>query len=112
VSQKADNPIIRSDKSPQHFPRTKATHRKAETLWIKEEIKFLYAKKQHLNLQLLHTHLLSANQWQNSWPYIQHTIKEKLEQLFKQKYQSLNAKIEKLSRKQTVTPKTTQQFYQ
>jgi hypothetical protein len=98
-------------KVPNTSPAAKATRRKAETLRIKEEIKFLYAKKQHLNLQLLHTHLLSANQWQNSWPYIQHTIEEKLEKIFKQKYQSLNAKIEKLSREQTITPKTTQQFY-
>ena len=49
---------------------------------MKEEIKFLYAKKQHLNQQLLHTHLHLANKWQNSWPYIQLSIEEKLESFF------------------------------
>jgi len=49
---------------------------------MKEEIKFLYAKKQHLNQQLLHTHFHLANQWQNSWPYIQISIEEKLESFF------------------------------
>jgi hypothetical protein len=84
-------------KVPNTSPAARQTRRKAETLQIKEEIKFLYAQKQHLNLQLLHTHLLLANQWQNSWPYIQLTIEEKLKVIFKQKYQSLNDKIEKLS---------------
>jgi hypothetical protein len=37
--------------------------RKVQTLRIKEEIKFLYLKKEHLNRELYNTHLQAANEW-------------------------------------------------
>jgi len=65
-------------KIPNTSPAARFTQRKTRNLRMKDEIKYLYIKKQQLNRQLYHLHLSLANTWGNTWQYIQHTIEEKL----------------------------------
>jgi hypothetical protein len=49
------------------------------TLRIKNEITFLYKKKQSLNIQLYHIHIHYANIWQQTWKNIEQSINQKLQ---------------------------------
>jgi hypothetical protein len=51
----------------------------AQTLRIKNGIKFLYKKKQ-LNTQLNHTHMHNANTWQQTCANTEQSINHKLQQ--------------------------------
>jgi len=84
---------------------------KAQTIRIKEEIKFLHMKKHQLNRQLYHLHLRLANTWGNSRHYISDTIKTKLETLMKGKYRRLEQKLLNLSQNQVKTPAEHCTFY-
>jgi len=59
----------------------KFTQQKTKISRIKEEIQYLYMKKQQLNHRLYYLHLSLANTWGNTWHYIQYTIEEKCESL-------------------------------
>jgi hypothetical protein len=83
-------------KIPNTSPASKFTQYKASITRVKDEIKYLYIKKQQLNKQLLHLHLNLANSWNKSWPYIQNTIEEKLKMIIKLKYKYLDTKFKKL----------------
>jgi hypothetical protein len=48
----------------------KHTETQTRILRIKNEIKFLYKKKQHLNKQLYDLHIQNANEWGNIWNII------------------------------------------
>jgi hypothetical protein len=48
----------------------KHTETQTRTLRVKNEIKFLYKKKQHLNKQLYDLHIQNANEWGNIWNII------------------------------------------
>jgi hypothetical protein len=87
------------------------TIQKAQIIRIKEEIKFLYRKKQHLNNELYHTHTSLANTWGNIWEYIHGTIEADLQEIMENKYRTLNKKISKLTQEQITKPKTQQTFY-
>ena len=67
-------------------------------------------KKQQLNHQVYHLHLLLTNSWGNSWPYIKRSIEEKLEKTLRQKYKQLDYKLEKLTQSQ-INPKELHSFY-
>jgi hypothetical protein len=58
--------------------KTKITVANAVKFRINQEIKFLYCKKQRLNVQLYQTHLDCANRCNNVWQYIQNSIDEQL----------------------------------
>jgi hypothetical protein len=92
-------------KIPNNSPAAKITTIKAQTLRIKEEIKFLHMKKQQLNSRLYHLHLRLANTWGNSWHYISDTTETKLETLMNGKYQRLEQKLLNLSQNQVKTPR-------
>jgi len=62
---------------------------KTQTIRVREEIKFLYMKKQQLNKKLYYLHLNIANTWGNPWCYIQDTIETKLNKLIGEKYERL-----------------------
>jgi len=47
---------------------------------LKQEIKFLYIKKQKLKEQLYRLHPNCATYWKKSWPYIQDHIEQKLQE--------------------------------
>jgi len=55
---------------------SKYTCTKICTLKIKDEIRFLYVKKQNINQKLYHIHLEFRNTWGNSWSYMDHTIND------------------------------------
>jgi hypothetical protein len=74
---------------------------KITNLRIKDEI---HSKNQGLNQQLYQLHLHLANTWDLTWPYIQRTIEEKLQKATRNKYGSLNKKLEHLSQTQTNAP--------
>ena len=63
-------------KIPINSPAVKFTQRKTQNLRIKDEIKYLYMKKQQLNHKLYYLHLSLANTWGNTWQYVQYTIEE------------------------------------
>jgi transcriptional antiterminator len=44
--------------------------------------------------------LILANTWNNTWPYIQHTIEENLRKTIRIKYKNLNIKLTKLEQQQ------------
>jgi hypothetical protein len=56
---------------------SKNTEQKEQRIRIQNEIKYLYKKKQKIN-ELYLSHLYNANQWQNLWTYLEHSINEKL----------------------------------
>jgi hypothetical protein len=60
---------------------------------IKNEIKFLHIKKQHLNRTLYSLHIDNANKWKNIWHIIDQNITEEIEEVMKTKYKNLNKKI-------------------
>jgi hypothetical protein len=57
--------------------------------------------------------LILANTWSNTWPYIQHTIEEKLIKTIQKKYKNLDMKLAKLEQQQQQQPQnlTPQSFY-
>jgi len=79
-------------KIPNNSPAAKSTLRKAQTLRIKEEIKYLYMKKQQLNRRLCYLHLSMANTWGNTWQYIRDTIETKLKKQIRRKYETHHKK--------------------
>jgi hypothetical protein len=53
----------------------------AQTLQIKNEIKFLYKKKQQLNKELYYIHTQNANMWKSIWKNTEESINQKLQKL-------------------------------
>jgi hypothetical protein len=79
----------------------KTKKKQAQTLGIKNEIKFLYKKKQQLNLQLYQAHINIANIWQKIWSNIEQSIEEKLKQEMEKVYMKQQQKIANMMRTQT-----------
>ena len=98
-------------KVPPTSPAAKFTLHKAQTLRIKDELKYLYSKKQQLNLQIYHLHILLANTWWIPWPLVSHTIEEKLRRAMKPTYDNLNQKLNKLTQSKTRTPTPPTHFF-
>jgi hypothetical protein len=72
------------------------TKRTAENLRIKNEIKFLYVKKQKLNKCLYESHLHNAHVWNKIWSLIETDINEKLEMIMSKKYKTHERKLKSL----------------
>ena len=68
----------------------KRSQKKASTQRIKDEIKFLYCKKQNFNKQLYKLHLHLANTWDSTWPYIQEVIDSKTAHIASKNYTKLD----------------------
>ena len=79
-------PIYANIKIPHTSPASIAAQRKAQTTRIKEEIKFLYKKKETLNKTLYKIHLQAALEWGNSWNLIQESILDTVNEEFEKKY--------------------------
>jgi hypothetical protein len=62
-------------------------------LRIKNKIKFLYTKKQHLNKTLYTLHLENANKWGNLWEKIHKNILDKIEKKIHIKYKKKNTSV-------------------
>jgi hypothetical protein len=72
------------------------TKRVAENIRIRNEIKFLYKKKQHLNRLLYESHLDNAFVWDKLWTVFESSINGKLEIIMKRKYLVQECKLKKL----------------
>ena len=94
--QKQWNPNYARIKDLNTSTAFKYIQHKVPNIRIKDEIKYLYTKKQHLNQQIYHLHLTLANSWNNTWSYIPHTIEEKLKKVVEFKYKNLDKKLTKL----------------
>ena len=92
-------------------PAALVTTKKAQTIRIKDEIKFLHMKKEKLNKELYNTHLRAAQEWGNTWHIIQESILESINKEMQKKYKTLEEKLEKLTLKQSRKPNTNIQFY-
>jgi hypothetical protein len=80
---------------------TKRPEKQIHTLKIKNELKFWYTKKQHLNKTLYKLHLKNSNEWKYLWDTISQNIDKKLELKMNKKYSTLNKKLKKLRETQT-----------
>ena len=67
------------------FPATHITQKKIHTIRLKDEIKFLYKKKEKLNNDLYNTHLKAAQEWGNTWYIILDSIHDSTNQELEQK---------------------------
>jgi hypothetical protein len=104
-------PTYANIKIPNTSPAHKHTQRKITNIRIRDEIRYLHAKKQHLNTQLYHLHLSLANTWNNTWQYIQSTIDRKLQREIQIKYQNLERKLDRLKQTQTKPPQQIHPFH-
>lgn len=71
---------------------------KAKKLWINNEIKFLYKKKEHLTQMTYELHLHAAKVFRDQWTHIHDEIQNKLQHEIDRKYLNMNKKIEQLER--------------
>jgi phage terminase Nu1 subunit (DNA packaging protein) len=82
-------------KTAAHSEAARLTEKQTRTLRIKNEIKYLYKKKQQLNKQMYSLHIENANIWGNLWHIISNNINNTLESEMKQKYNNINNEINK-----------------
>ena len=87
-------------KLPLNNEAAKKTQKQAQTLRIRNEIKFLYKKKQQLNIQLYHAHIYNANIWQQTWDNIEESINHKLQQEMKIVYLIQQEKLTHMNKTQ------------
>jgi hypothetical protein len=78
--------------------QAKKTQKIAEYIRIKNELKFLYKKKQSINNQLYSVHLEAVALWDRSWNFIEESIQEKLIFEIDKKYLILNKKLNNLNK--------------
>jgi hypothetical protein len=71
---------------------------------FRDEIKFVYSKKQLLNHQIYHLHLLLADTWNDSWQYMLHAHEIKLQKEAQNKHQNLDSMLNKLIQTETNIP--------
>ena len=104
-------PSYANIKVPKTSPAWSYTQKKLPAIRIKDEIRYLYAKKQQINLKLYHLHLTLANTCGGWWPYIQHTIEEKLRKETDSKYKTLEKKLQNLTHAQKEIPQPQHTFH-
>jgi hypothetical protein len=94
-------------------PAAATTQKKTQIQRIKDEIKFLYKKKQHLNTELYYTHLRAAQEWNSTWHLISNYVHEtvRLEATKKYVYNTIRTKLDKLSKQQTKHLENNGEFY-
>lgn len=78
---------------PDRSIRERNTKETAQCMCIKNELKFLYKKKQNINKELYRAHLHNAYTWNSIWEIIKEKINDKLEPLMRKKYENINKKI-------------------
>jgi hypothetical protein len=107
-----NSPELRKHKNCQYITSsTSDNQKKAQTLRIKDEIKFLHKKKEKLNHELYKIHLQTAQQWGNTWHIIHDSILNSINKEIEKKYKSIEDKINRLTLKETNKPNTSTQFY-
>jgi hypothetical protein len=91
-------------------PAAIVTTKKAQITRIKDEIIFLFKKKEKLNYELYKAHLMAAQEWGSVWDTILRSIHESLNCEMERKYKALDAKIGKLTQTQVNNHNTDIQF--
>jgi len=99
-------------KIPFTSPASITTQKKSQVLRVKEEIKFLYSKKDKLNTLLYKAHLSAALEWGNLWPIIQDNIVQSINSKLADMYKALDAKLNQLARIPTGTNNNKHIFFQ
>ena len=98
-------------KLPNTSPATRTTQKKIHTVRIKDEIRFLYKKKQKLNNDLYKIHLKAAQEWGNSWYTILDSVIESTNFELERKYKTIDAKLNKICNSQNQSNTLQKQFY-
>ena len=75
-------------KIPVKSPASHVTQNKVCTTPIKDEIKFLYIKKEKLSKELYNIHLKAVREWGNTWYLILDSIHEPINQEMENKYKT------------------------
>jgi hypothetical protein len=96
---------------PNTSPAAHETRKKIHHNRIKDEIKFLYKKKQNLNIELYNAHLKAAHDWGHMWQTIMVSILEKVNHEANNKYKNIHRKLTQLTETQTNNPTFQRQFY-
>jgi hypothetical protein len=78
---------------------------------IKDEIRFLYKKKQQLNNMLYNIHLKAAQEWGSTWQIILESVTESTNREVESKYRTIDKKIKKLSKVLTQSNEVQKFFY-
>jgi hypothetical protein len=83
------------------------TQKKVRLIRIKDEIKFLYMKKEQLNKKTVPGTPKVAQEWGNTWHIIRNSVHESINKEMYKKYNNIKQKLNKLEHTQTSTPKKT-----
>jgi hypothetical protein len=94
-------------KIPNTSPAFHNTTRKIYMIRIKEEIKFLYKKKEQLNIDLYKSHIEAANEWGNAWHTIHNAVHDSINQEMEKRYRVMDNKLNKLLDEQMGKPNDT-----
>ena len=86
---------------PYTSPASVITQRKTSTIRIKDEIRFLYQKKEHLNKELYEAHLQASKDWGTIWNVLQNSINDSIRTQIDGKYKTIKQKIDKLTKQNT-----------
>jgi len=98
-------------KIPHTSPATQVTQKKVQIIRIKDEIKFMYRKKQKLKNDLYKIHLKAAQEWGNMRYTILVSSNDVVNGDLEKKYKSIDMKINKLEKKETQNQEFHEQFY-
>jgi hypothetical protein len=79
MSQIESNFILHQNKNTKHFSSFQIHKTENSKLRIKDEIKFLYMKREKLNNPLYKAHLKVAQEWGKTWYPIEKSINESLQ---------------------------------
>jgi len=99
-------------KIPFTYPASTTIQRKSQILRVKEGIKFLYSKKDKLNLLLCKAHLNAALERGNLWHLIQDNISQSTNSKFADVYKALDAKLTQLTHNPTDANRNKHVFFQ
>jgi len=100
-------------KVPHYSPATLVTQKKIHFIQIKDEIKFLYKKKQKLNNDLYKIHLKAAQEWCSVWHTILESIINVTNQELEKKCRSIGMNLKNLDKSQfqSTSSELQKQFY-
>jgi hypothetical protein len=83
-------------KFPRSSPTSISTQQKTQVMRIKDEIRFLYRKKQQLNLELYRAHLKASTEWGSMWDTISKHIHTSTNKYISHKYHNIDIQLDSL----------------
>ena len=76
------------------------------TLRIKNELKYLQIKKSEINNNLYYLQNDGVKIYGENWPIIENQIHEQIKHIINKKYNTINAKIERMKKTRTIDRKS------